>query len=283
MLGLRRDRNRDRSADQLRRVLGRTELPSIPAVVTAAIDRLADPESTLKEVAEVVARDPGLSARLLTAANSAVYSPRTPIVSVGQAVMMLGRNHVESMLVALAAGRVVNAVAVGGFDLAAFWRLAAWRAGSASSASDLVDRRRRAENFTAALLADVAVPLLLRCEPRYREVVERWRRGEGDLARLELAAFGWTHGVVASWMFDQWGFPEVLSVAVAEEGDPAVDDVEFPVVRIVTELNRPDEREEVVRHVARRMERVLGIDESDGIDLLERSYEGAGDLAGSFL
>ncbi len=282
MLGLRRDRNRNQGPQRLRQVLGGLELPAIPAVVTTAIDRLADPESELKEVAAVIGRDPGLSARLLTVANSATYAPRNPIVSVAQAVMMLGRNHVESMLVALAAGRVVNAVAVGGFDLAAFWRLAAWRAGSASFASDLVDRRRRAENFTAALLADVAVPLLLAAEPRYGEVLERWKAGEARLTDLERETFGWTHGLVASWMFDEWGFPEVLAVAVAEEGDPVTDDVEFPVVRVVAELNRPADRDTVVCHVARRMEQVLGIDESEGVGILERSYEQADGLAGSF-
>ena len=280
MIRLKRDRKEGCHAE-LRKVLGEVELPTIPAVVTEAIDRLADPESDLKEVAGVIGRDPGLSARLLSMVNSAVYAPRNPIVAVDRAVMMLGRNHVESLLVSLAASRAVNEVAASAFDLAAFWTTASWRAATASEVSQRVDRDRRAENFTASLLLDVAVPVIVRCRPEYEEVLRRWREGAGRLEELERELFGFTHRTVTAWMFEEWGFPPSLRTAVAEEGHPETDPVEYPVVRIVAELAAPEEVDEVVARVAELLDRVFGLGVDECQDLILRARDTSASLARS--
>ncbi len=282
MIKVRREKKRCGHAE-LRKVLGDVELPTIPAVVTEAIDRIADPESGLKDVADVIGRDPGLSARLLSMANSAVYAPRHPIAAVDRAVMMLGRNHVESLLVSLAASGAVNQVAVPGFDLVAFWSTASWRAATANEVSNIVDRDRRAENFTASLLLDVSVPVIVRCRPEYEEVLRRWREGEAPLRELEREVFGFTHGVVAAWMFEEWGFPGSLRTAVAEDGDPETDPVEYPVVRVVAELGGPGDAEEVVARVVERLSRVFGLDGAECEELVLQAREASAALARSLV
>ena len=150
MLKLKRSRADD-GANDLRRVLGNFELPTIPGLVTTAIQQISAPEADMRQVAQTVGRDPGLSARLLSVVNSAAYAPRNPIVGVGQAVTMFGKNHLESMLISLAASRAVGTKPAPGFDINRFWQVAAWRASAAAALSRRFDRARSSENFSAPL------------------------------------------------------------------------------------------------------------------------------------
>jgi HD-like signal output (HDOD) protein len=275
-------RSKEKTAGgDLRRVLGTVELPTIPALVTAAIEQVSSPDCDLRQVAETVSRDPGLSARLLTTVNSAAYAPRNPIVGVTQAVTMFGRNHLESMLISLAASRAVSDSAAPGFDLNRFWTVAAWRASSAALLSKRVDRARSSENFSAALLEDIAVPILVANKPGYHRVLQEWRSGAGDLSDLEMAAYGWTHKIVAGWMFDEWGFPQQLHDAVVEDGRPEDGVVAHPVVRVVSSLSELGESDEVIRTTAGRISSVFRLPQEAAIALLREARSDAATLADS--
>jgi HD-like signal output (HDOD) protein len=268
-------------ASDLRRVLGNVDLPTIPALVTAAIEQVSSPECDLRRVAETVGRDPGLSARLLATVNSAAYAPRNPIVGVAQAVAMFGRNHLESMLISLAAGQAVSTAAAPGFDLNRFWTVAAWRASAAALLSKRVDRARSSENFSAALLEDIAVPLLAASKPGYIQKYEEWRAGAGKLSELEMATYGWDHRVVAGWLFDEWGFPAALRDAVTDNGRPEDGTATHPVVRVVSSLAESEDASAAAETTAGRMTAVFGLSRDDATALLQEARSDATTLADS--
>lgn len=280
MLRMKRSRAADSTAE-LRRVLGNFELPTIPGLVTTAIEQVSAPDCDLRQVAETVGRDPGLSARLLSIVNSAAYAPRNPIVGVAQAVTMFGKNHLEAMLISVAASSVVAGKPAPGFDLNRFWKIAAWRASAAATLSKRVDRSRSSENFSAALLGDIAIPLLVAGQPRYAAVLADWRAGKGELTDLEEKAFGWTHNVVAGWLFDEWGFPATLRDAVTETGRPEDSPVQYPVVRVMSSLSAPRDDTAVIAETARRITAVFGMPEDHAIALLEAARIDGATLARS--
>lgn len=277
MLGLKRTKSG--SQNDLKKVLGDFELPTIPAVVTAAIDKISAPDCDMSEVGDIVATDPGLSARLLSIVNSAAYAPRNPIAGVNQAVMMLGRNHLESLLISLAASSAAASGAAPKFDMQEFWMTAAWRATTAAAFAERFDRGRRTENFTAALLEDIAVPILLRCQPKYANVLAEWKAGAGELVDLEQAAFGWTHTVVAGWMFEEWGFPDALRDAVTEAGQPEETEVDYPIVQVVSALANPGDFDEVVGEVAERLSTLFGTAFDEAVALIEKAHSEAAHIA----
>lgn len=279
MVRLRRSRGNDRGAE-LRKILGDVELPAIPELVTAAIEQVSAPDCDLREVAKTVGLDPGISARLLSVVNSAAYAPRNPIVGVRQAVTMFGKNRLESMLISLAVSHTVATTRAPGFDMTQFWKVAAWRASAATSLSRRVDRSRSSMNFSAALLENIAVPLLMTHMPRYRPVHDSWQAGEGDLDDLERQSFGWTHFEVAGWLFDEWGFPPALRNAVTEAGRPEDGPVEYPVVRVVSSLSAPRPQTEVIQETAARMTAVFGLAENDAVDLIKEAQADGASLAG---
>ena len=191
------------------KLLGDYEPPSFPTFITQALDALADPETDMASVATIVQQDPGASARVLRVVNSAGFGLRTAATSVHQAATLLGRNQLEGLLISIGAQAAVpSPVDGGGFDHDRFWATASKRATLASLIAARIDPTRQSENFTAALLQDMGIPVLVSREARYGDVLAQWHAENSNLAVLEVEAFGWHHGEVAAWLGAAWDFPD---------------------------------------------------------------------------
>lgn len=196
-----------KAAPDFSETLGGYELPSFPALVAQALSQLSDPSADMAEVASVVERDPGTTAKVLQIVNSASFSPRNKVTSVHQGAMLLGRNQLESVLISVGAHGVLPKPDCAGFVQERFWASAARRAVLARMIAQHVDPTRSSENFTAALLQDMALPVLALRADFYGDVLDHWHNSTDDLADLEQENFGWNHGMVAGWMGEQWEFP----------------------------------------------------------------------------
>jgi HD-like signal output (HDOD) protein len=185
------------------------------------------------------------------------------------------------MLISLAASQATSQVTTPGFDLGGFWQIAAWKASAAGTLSRRFDRARSSENFSAALLQDIAIPLLVAGHPRYRNLLAEWRKGGGDLAALEGDTFGWTHYEVAGWLFDEWGFPDKLRNAVVASGEPANVTVEYPVVRAVACLSAPLPQSEIIASAATVLGETFGMDPESATGILETARVDGAKLAQS--
>lgn len=196
-----------RGGFDFKKELGDYTPPSFPALITQALDLLADPSADMQQVSTLLEIDPGVTARMLKFVNSAAIAPRSKVTSVNQAAVLLGRNQLEALLISAGAGAAIPRATGPNYDHSRFWATAAKRAALASAIAGQIDPTRRSENFTAALLQDMAVPVLTQRASAYNTVLDHWHNGSEDLAILEVDVFGWHHGDVASWMGENWGFP----------------------------------------------------------------------------
>lgn len=197
--------------------LGDQELPSFPAVLWSVLEKLREPDASMAEIGRLLSADPGLSVRLLRTVNCAAYGMRREVNSVSHAVMLLGRRRVESLVLAVAVQDTMPIHAEGGFSPVDFWRTAAHRAVTAHSLARIVEPALADLSFTAALLQDMALPLLTLHRPdEYQGVMAAWRGGDGELETLEQQALGFDHAEVAGWMSESWAFPSELQGAIGD-------------------------------------------------------------------
>ncbi len=271
------------SKAQLKEVFDGYSLPTFPAVYLEALRQIRDSSSTAASLADVLASDPGLTVRLLGTVNSAAFGLRSPVTSMHHAVSMLGRGHVESMLISLASHSALPADQCEGFEPDRFWLAAARRAATARALADRVTPAERSQCFTAALLSDMAVPVLCtRKGADYARILQRSHEGEGELPELELAAFGWDHAQVAALMCDEWGFPEVIAEAIASHHGTSDPDVrELPPVTVAALIPEVD-GDRGIAAVAERAHDVMGMDLDAAQELVENSFLQAGEIAEQF-
>mgnify|MGYP000996593892 CR=1 FL=1 len=77
-------------------------LPTLPAIALKVRKAADDPEINLNAMADVIAQDPSLSARMIKISNSAFMGRTVKVSSVGQAVTRIGLRQIKNIATALA-------------------------------------------------------------------------------------------------------------------------------------------------------------------------------------
>ena len=75
------------------------DLPTLPLVVMRTMELLNAPDTTLREVGEMVATDQVLSARTLRLVNAPYFGLRRRLQSVVEAAVYLGRSGMRNLVV----------------------------------------------------------------------------------------------------------------------------------------------------------------------------------------
>ena len=190
------------------------EAPVSPSTVAALMQSIGDPQSSVARVAEVVAGDTGLAARVLAVANSASFGLSRQITRVDQAVALAGTNMVQTLAIAGANHLLDSRVGLPGarqhaVTVACATRLLAARAGV--SAGDA---------FAAGLLHDLGEMLLWRQDPdAYAAAHASWP-DPGTQLRAERGRYGTDHALLAREQLASWHVPGVIVDAVGDHHRP---------------------------------------------------------------
>lgn len=256
-------------------------LPTFSGVVVQALDKVRSPNANAADVAAAVEADPGVSVKLLGLANSACYGLTSPVNSAAHAVALLGRDQVETILLTVGVAAALPQSLVPELDASRFWCGAARRAAVARALAALIDKTNTHETFTAALLQDMALPLMVELKPdAYPRILATWRDENRDLAELERAEFGWDHAMVGAWMCQEWRFSsQVMRAIGAHHG--VWEETDLPAVTLVSCLTDGGDdygQNQLTEAVCER----YSIPEDDVTSLLAECEQQAADLARLF-
>lgn len=211
----------DSSTQRMRELIGGIRnLPTLPVVVARLTRMLADPETSVKKVTQLLAEDQALTAKILKLANSAYYGFPGQIGSVDHAVVMLGFGGVRD--VALSASVIdlfrvspANAEELGRlFALDQFWEHSI----AAGVACRMLARQRKLadpeEAFVAGLLHDIGK--LIMCEHLPGEFLDVLRdcRERGRTFVAAEAERGLNHAALGRLLIEAWKLPERISEPV---------------------------------------------------------------------
>lgn len=209
--------SKKRMARDVEAFLDDYEIPSFPNAINDVLAKIRDDETSNSDIATDLEADPGMSIRVLRMVNSAGFGLRHRVDDVSQAVQLIGRSSLESVLITLAMKDVLPMKSRPGFDAVSFWRASAQRAGIAGRLAARLCPPDRSFCWTAALLQDIGVPLLVDyMEDRYCSVLETWVDGAEPLDDLEREAFGFDHAELGKRIAQKWELPERLTEAIAD-------------------------------------------------------------------
>lgn len=187
---------------------------------------VADPASTLESIIEVVGLDQSLAGRALRAANSAASAARSPITTVKDAVVRLGR----STMLTLAFGPKVRQnlqQAVPEFGLAEnmLWRHSVAAALAAESLGSLGKVAIPPEAYAAALLHDIGKLVLARfLDPDLLSYLQRAQdEGHCHPLQAEMEILEVNHAELGALVARHWGLPEAIALGIQYHHSPSDD------------------------------------------------------------
>lgn len=136
------------------------DLPLLPQAVHEILAATADERCDARRVAELIRRDPALASHVLRIANSPLYLPGVPIVSLQQAISRLGLDAIRRIVLLITCQTRVFQVAGHEADVRAQFRHSL----AAGAFAQEIARMRRLnveEAFLCGLLHDLGRPVLL--------------------------------------------------------------------------------------------------------------------------
>ncbi|NMG34773.1 diguanylate cyclase [Azoarcus sp. TTM-91] len=192
------------------------DLPS-PRGVALAIIRLTQAEEvSMAELARVIKSDPAFVGRLIKAANGVVSFHRRAVVSVQEALMVLGLPAVRTMALGFSLLSSYRKGGCVGFDYGRFWSSSLLMALSMQVIAQRLRVIAADEAFSLGLLARVGELALATLYPSDygRLLLESQRFPELRLSDLEQQSFALTHNELSAAMLADWGLPVVFTEPV---------------------------------------------------------------------
>ena len=216
----------------LNEVLANTQLPALPISAMRLLELSQDPNNGPAEYAKPIEADAGLMGQVLRFVNSSYFGFSREIASVQQALTLVGVRTIKNFALWSAVFSLIPNPKFGPFDLKNLWQDSLRRAVFARSLGREIRLPNAEDLFAAALLQDMAIPLLLKALPeQYEGLVERRSKERVRLSSLEKDLFGWDHAQAAAALCRNWRLPEEFAVLI--ERHPALDELlEGPTPRI---------------------------------------------------
>jgi HD-like signal output (HDOD) protein len=200
---------------------GKVELPTIPRVVQQLIAALRDPDVDTRTIAQALAKDPVLSAKVLRLANSSFFGGQRSMASIDSAVAMIGMQALNRLIVACGVSSSFGKIP--GIELPAFWRDALVAATAANKLAARLGADPE-EAYVCGLLH--ATGHLILCQT-YPDIADFVLTGYAPVRGAELAAierdnFGTDHPTVGALWVETIGFPQAVADTIRNEAQPVV-------------------------------------------------------------
>ncbi len=192
-------------------------LPALPHSAITILQMSQRPDCGPVEFAKPIEADPGLMGQILKFVNSSYFGFSREIMSVPQALTLVGTRAITNFALWNAVFSVIPNPKFGPFDLKSLWQDSLRRAVFARSIGRSLKLSNSEDLFAGALLQDMAIPLLLKELPKeYEELVAR-RATEGRrLSGLEKEMFGWDHADAAALLAERWNLPKDFVRLIAQ-------------------------------------------------------------------
>ncbi len=195
---------------------GRLKLPVLPDLGTRVREAATQASSNANDLAAIIEVDPGLAARILKMANSAMYAGLSEIRSLPQAIGRLGAGMVVAVVIG-SAGKEIFKTECSDFRLAMLkaWRRSVFGAATAQLLGSRIDLSPE-EGFIAGLLHTVGEPILL-------DAALQFQAG-GKTGPISIALFTESAKplmpTAGAALLEKWNLPRVMVEAVRHQHAP---------------------------------------------------------------
>ena len=192
------------------------DLPSPRGVALAIIRLTQDEEVSIPELARVIKGDPAFVGRLVKAANGLVGMQRRAVVSVQEALMVLGLPAVRTMALGFSLLSSYRKGTCVGFDYIRFWSSSLVMALSMQALMLRLRVVAADEAFSVGLLARIGELAMATVYPvEFSRLLQEVRnQPDRRLLDLESEVLAMTHRELGAAMLADWGLPPVFSEPV---------------------------------------------------------------------
>lgn len=198
------------------------DLPALPVGVTKVIQLTNSSDATANDIAQVLATDQSLTARVLRLANSALFGMPRGVTSLKEAVVLLGLKNIRNL--ALLAGAMPwLSRPLPGYEMPqrALMMHAFGVATGAKMAAKLAKLPDAESAYIAGLLCDIGkFALSASLEGEIASMIQFGLAAGMTFDEIEVKVLGFSHAEVSARLGEKWNLPADITTCLRWHHDP---------------------------------------------------------------
>src|SRR6476469_4908929 len=209
-------------------------LPAMPQILIKLLAHLQADDLGMAELAALVAKDAGMTGKILTVANSSAYHRGGRQPNLEQAMVTLGTDMIKTLVISDSVFQTFNSFPnSGATDLRAFWKQSLTAAVLARDLARHLNYSQPEEAYLAGLLHNVGRLALLAAAPK-EYGFNFSARDDEDLCAVEQRTLQITHAEAGAWLIERWELDSFLADSVLYHHEPGERlEGTHPLIRIV--------------------------------------------------
>ena len=187
-----------------------SHIATLPEITLKIIRLVEDPDSSARDLNNVITNDPALGARILKVVNSAFYGLPGQIGSINRAIVLLGLNAVKNIAIAASLAKLFRGGQVcPSFNARDLWTHSVAVATATRMLADKVSLGLPDEAFLAGLIHDVGIMVEIQARrAQFSEVIEMVEADpQLPFREAETRVFGANHEQFGTALCKLWKFP----------------------------------------------------------------------------
>lgn len=197
-------------------------LPMIPKVVFNVTKMLSDPAISTYSLSAEIGRDQGLTAKVLSIANSPMYGLQRKVTSLEFAIVVLGYKEMSDIVTAISLADTMKVTTDKYFNQEEFWFHSLVVGTAAKSIShNLGHLDIGSDAFVAGILHDIGIQIIHKfLHPKFIEIIELVKKENMFLLDAEMEVLGLTHQDIGGYLAVKWNLPETLISPISYHHQP---------------------------------------------------------------
>ncbi len=193
------------------------KIPQIPEVIHILMTQINQSDVDINSLASNIEKEQIISVKVLRMVNSAYFNLPKKVLSIKEAVVLLGINSLKSLITASA---IVSAFPkIENFDIKAFWKKSFRTASYAKWLAKQIQIDRNIA-FTIALISDLGSPLIhLGLNKEALEITKLVDEGHGR-PFIEKMRLGFITQEVSAKLCTHWQLPDALITPITQSATP---------------------------------------------------------------
>ena len=184
-------------------------LPTLPVIAQEIMNLNSDSLLSIEKLKNIVERDPAISAKILSVANSAFFGCRYLTTDLNNAIMRIGFNNVKSIAIGISVLSFLDNSKKTSDYTRLFNHSIAVSLAARSIAVD-INTGIEEDILIQGLLHDIGYLVLNRFFPNiYQNILDSLNTGE-SLLNAEKNILNSSHAEVGYWLGIQWNLPDIV-------------------------------------------------------------------------
>ncbi len=192
------------------------EFPTLPTIYTQLLEVMANPRSTVADVANIISQDISSSTKILKHVNSPVYHLQAEVDTISQAIFYIGFNEVKNLVITLSIMDIFgDKRSESKFNIIDLWKHSIAVGVITRIIGQLIGIKNIENYFLSGVIHDIGKLFFLKTmKDEYSNVIEYVNENNVLIHQAEQKVLGFDHMQAGGLLAKKWKLPQTITNSI---------------------------------------------------------------------